>query len=64
MLPTAGQRLRVTAAGSTITAFANGAQVAQVTTATADQTATLAGFAMGASGLATRWDDLAVTATG
>jgi hypothetical protein len=60
--PTAGQRLRVTAVGSTITAFVDGFQVAQVTTATFNQTATLAGFAMGATGLATRWDDLAVTA--
>jgi chitodextrinase/lysophospholipase L1-like esterase len=63
VLPTAGQRLRVTAVGSTITAFVDGLQVAQVTTATFNQTATLAGFAMGAQGLATRWDDLAITTT-
>jgi hypothetical protein len=60
--PAAGQRLRVTAVGSTITAFVDGFQVAQVTSATFNQTATLAGFAMGATGLATRWDDLAITA--
>ena len=62
VLPAVGQRLRVTSSGSTITAFVNGSQVAQVTTATFNQTATLAGFAMGSSGLATRWDDLAITA--
>lgn len=59
--PTVGQVLKVVVSGTTYTAFVDGVQIAQVIGDSALSAGTRAGFCFGASGTATRWDDLTIT---
>lgn len=61
-VPVAGDLLRLTAQGETVTAYVNGEQIMQITDTTSPVTATEAGyyFTAGTSGYEQRWNDFSV----
>lgn len=63
-VPVAGDRIKIVASGSTVTAFVNNVQIAQSTNETVNQTSTEVGiwFTATTSTFEQRWDDYARTA--